>query len=89
MASILYVMATFKKNKVKITIDKAFCQGEILNFVIANGKYFGNAIGIAPQAVIDDGQFSITNIGNVSLLDYFLNIGTAKKCLKIKHPQVS
>lgn len=89
MASILYVMATFKKNKVRITTDKTLYQGKILNFVIANGKYFGNAIGIAPQAVIDDGQFSITNIGNVSLLDYFLNIGTAKKCLKIKHPQVS
>lgn len=89
MASILYVMATFKKNKVRITTDKTLYQGKILNFVIANGKYFGNAIGIAPQAVIDDGQFSITNIGNVSLLDYFLNIGTAKKCLKINHLQVS
>ena len=82
MASIIYVMATFKKNKVRITTDKTLYQGKILNFVIANGKYFGNAIGIAPQAVIDDGQFSITNIGNVSLLDYFLNISNAKKMFK-------
>ena len=44
MASIIYVMATFKKNKVRITTDKTLYQGKILNFVIANGKYFGNAI---------------------------------------------
>lgn len=89
LVSILYVMATYKKHQVKIKTDKDSYQGKILNFVIANGKYFGNAIGIAPHALLDDGLFSITNIGNVSLLDYFLHIGKAKKCQKINHPQVS
>ena len=28
-------------------------------------------------------------MGDISLLDYFKNIGTAKKCKKINHPQVS
>lgn len=89
LISILYVMATYKKHRVKLTTDQFCYQGKILNFVIANGKYFGNAIGIAPHALINDGLFSITNIGNVSLWDYFLHIGKAKKCQKINHPQVS
>lgn len=89
LVSILYVMATYRKKLVKVKTDAFLYEGKILNFVIANGKYFGNAIGIAPHAEINDGKFSITNIGNVSLLDYFLNIGKAKKCEKINHQQVS
>lgn len=88
VASILYVMATYKKKLVKIKTDKFLYEGKILNFVIANGKYFGNAIGIAPHAEINDGKFAITNIGNVSIFDYFLNIGKAKKCQKIQHAEV-
>lgn len=89
LVSILYVMATYRKKLVKVKTDAFSYEGKILNFVIANGKYFGNAIGIAPHAEINDGKFSITNIGNVSLLDYFLNIGKAKKCEKINHPKVA
>ena len=33
---------------------------------------------IAPHAEISDGEFAITNVGDISLLDYFKNIGTAK-----------
>lgn len=89
LVSILYIMATYRKNMVKVKTDAFSYEGKILNFVIANGKYFGNAIGIAPHAEINDGKFSITNIGNVSLLDYFLNNGKAKKCEKINHPKVA
>lgn len=88
VASILYVMATYRKNWVKLKTDSFSYEGKILNFVIANGKYFGNAIGIAPHAEINDGKFGITHIADVSLFDYFLHIGTAKKCKKINHPQV-
>ena len=55
---------------------------KVLNYVVANAKYFGNSIGIAPHAEISDGEFAITNVGDISLLDYFKNIGTAKKCKK-------
>lgn len=87
--AITKTIATYKKNVVKITAKEFSWQGKILNFVIANGKYFGNAIGIAPHAEISDGKFAITNVGDVSLMDYFKNLGTAKKCEKIIHPQVS
>ena len=61
----------------------------MLNFVVANAKYFGNSIGIAPHAEISDGKFAITQIGDISIIDYFKNINTAKKCQKIVHPEVS
>ena len=46
--------------------------------VVANGKYFGNGLGIAPDADVTDGKFSFVIIGDINLLDYFKNLGTVK-----------
>lgn len=86
--AIFSTFLTYKKDIIKVTSSEFIWEGKILNFVIANGKYFGNAIGIAPHAEISDGKFAITNIGNVSVLDYLKNLGTTKRCEKIKHPEV-
>jgi len=56
--------------------------------VVANGKYFGNGLGVAPDASVTDGKFDIVIIGDVSLMDYFKNLGTVKKCEKVNHPEV-
>ena len=32
--------------------------------------------------------FDIVIIGDVSLMDYFKNLGTVKKCEKVNHPEV-
>lgn len=87
--AIISTFLTYKKKQIKVTAKEFSWEGKVLNFVIANAKYFGNSIGIAPHAEISDGKFAITNIGDISLIDYFKNIGTAKKCQKIIHPQVS
>jgi YegS/Rv2252/BmrU family lipid kinase len=87
--AIVSTFLTYKKKKIKVTAKEFTWEGKVLNFVVANAKYFGNSIGIAPHAEISDGKFAITNIGDISLKDYFMNIGTAKKCKKIMHPEVS
>ena len=87
--AILFTFLTYQKKRMKATAQDFFWEGKILNFVVANAKFFGNAIGIAPHAEISNGKFAITNVGDISLLDYFKNIGTAKKCQKIIHPEVS
>lgn len=86
--AIVSTFFTYKKKQIKVTFGNETWEGKILNYVIANAKYFGNAIGIAPHADISSGSFAITNIGNISLWDYFKNIGKAKKCQKINHPEV-
>ena len=87
--AIVSTFLTYKKKLIKVSAKEFSWEGKVLNFVIANAKYFGNSIGIAPHAEISDGKFAITNIGDISLIDYFKNIGTAKKCKKIIHPEVS
>ncbi len=87
--SILSTFLNYKKQI--ITVDSADFKwrGEILNLVIANGKFFGNGLGIAPNASVNDGFFDITIIGNVSLLDYAKNLAKVKKALPISHSEIS
>lgn len=87
--AIISTFLIYKKKLIKVTAKEFSWEGKVLNFVIANAKYFGNSIGIAPHAEISDGKFAITNIGDISLIDYFKNIKTAKKCKKIIHSEVS
>lgn len=63
-------------------------EGKVMNFVVANGKYFGSGLGIAPEASITDGFFEIVIMGDVSMFDYLTNLGDVRKCKKIIHPEI-
>lgn len=86
--AIIFTFFTYRKKQIKVITENKVWEGKILNYIIANAKYFGNAIGIAPHAEISSGNFAITHIRNISLWDYLMNIGKAKKCEKIPHPEV-
>ncbi len=86
--AITSTLATYEKVQVKGYGNDFNWEGKAINFVIANGKYFGNGLGIAPDASLSDGKFDIVIIGDVSMMDYFKNLGTVKKCQKIVHPEV-
>ena len=86
--AITSTLATYEKVQVKATSDNFHWEGKAINFVVANGKYFGNGLGVAPEASVTDGKFEIVIIGDVTMLDYFKNLGTVKKCQKVVHPEV-
>lgn len=86
--AITTTIATYKNCNVKCWNDNFSWQGKVINMVVANGKYFGNGLGVAPDAEVTDGKFSFVIIGDVGLFDYFKNLGTVKKCEKIQHPEV-
>lgn len=86
--AITSTVATYKKCNVRCWNDTFSWQGKVINMVVANGKYFGNGLGIAPDADVTDGKFSFVIIGDINLLDYFKNLGTVKKCEKVQHPMV-
>jgi len=66
-----------------------FCwQGEALTLAIANGRYFGSGLCIAPHAKVNDGLFGITLLGQVSVKDFVMKFGQLKKGVMIKHPEV-
>ncbi len=58
-------------------------------FAIANGKYYGNGLCIAPEAALDDGEFDVFACGGAGVFDFILQSIPLKKGRKVKHQKVS
>jgi YegS/Rv2252/BmrU family lipid kinase len=70
-ATVVSIFLYGKKN-IRIQIDDSYDRNIIAwNIAVANGKYHGGGMLVAPDAVIDDGLFHITVIGNLSLGEVF------------------
>jgi len=46
----------------------------VANLVIANARYFGGGMKVAPNAKLDDGQFDVITIGDMSALKILANV---------------
>jgi YegS/Rv2252/BmrU family lipid kinase len=86
--AIITTFLTYKHQLMKTKADDFIYEGKILSYIIANGKYFGGGLGIAPDAKPDDGWLHITLGGEISLWDYLLNLSKVRQCKKIEHSQM-
>ncbi len=86
--AIIQTLFTYRAKPIKALIDGHNYEGKVLNFIVANGRYFGNGLGIAPHAKINDGLFSIVILGKVKILDYIWYLPTIRKCEPIEHPDL-
>ena len=60
----------YKNAGVRIRIDGApFYEGPIFNVAIANGRYFGGGMKIAPHADLADGRFEVIALGDLGKSD--------------------
>ena len=60
-----------------------------MSIVVANGKFFGSGLGVAPDAVIDDGLFELVTLADINMMDYIKNIGRIRSSEKLSHPEVT
>ncbi len=88
MKAIILTFLTYKHRKVRITADNFLWEGKVLLVVMANGKYFGSGLCIAPQAEPDDGKMQIVLLANVTLFDYLKHQGEVRRGEIISHPEV-
>ena len=79
---------SYVKKEVSCTSSTWDWKGKLLQMTVANGRYFGNAICIAPNAKVTDGLFQVSIFGDLSIWDYLKNYGNLKKGVKINLPQV-
>ncbi len=64
-------MMNFKYNNVKIKTSEGFeFSGETTAVVFANGKFFGNGLGISPRSVLDDGFLNLVLVKKISMLNF-------------------
>ena len=63
--------------RVKITIDDAEEKTlDTVNFCVANARFFGGGMKIAPEASLADGLFDVVNIGDISTMRILMNAHT-------------
>lgn len=87
--SILDGFLTYKKQTIVYEADGKTKTEKSMAIVIANGKYFGDSLCIAPNAKINDGKLNMVVLGNITTFDYILNLSNLKNGRHIEHKEVS
>jgi diacylglycerol kinase (ATP) len=63
-------------------------KSDMRSFAVANAKYFGNGLCIAPEGRLDDGILNVFACGPVSVADFIIQSVPLKQGRKVHHPQV-
>ncbi len=89
LLGILRTLFTHKNKKIRVIIDQEERYNQYLNSVmVANGKYFGGGIQIAPEANLKNGSFNIVLLKNFNKLQIIVNLIKAYKGTHLSHPLV-
>jgi diacylglycerol kinase family enzyme len=73
----------------RVTVDGAIVyDGRLVSLVVANGRYFGGGMKIAPPARIDDGALDIVLLGDLSRVDLVSQIWKLYPGTHLRNPQV-
>jgi diacylglycerol kinase (ATP) len=62
----------YRNQRVRLVLDdkeEEALELTINNVAVANGRYFGGGMHIAPDALLDDGIFDVVAVGDVNALD--------------------
>lgn len=68
MLGTLKGLTQYKNQRVRLRIDDSFEEELLANTVaVANGRFFGGGMKVAPDARLDDGQFEVVVIGDIGV----------------------
>ncbi|HLM57933.1 MAG TPA: diacylglycerol kinase family protein [Pyrinomonadaceae bacterium] len=73
-AAALRSALAFEKPTVRVSVDGGReARLTVANFCVANARYFGGGMKVAPNALLDDGLFDVISIGDLSAPAIFAN----------------
>ncbi len=80
----------YSNTEVSITVDdQPARRGPIYNVAVANGRFFGGGMMIAPHAELGDGQFDLVVMGDISFGDLLLRGLDVYSGKHLTNPKVS
>ncbi len=77
-----------KPQPVSIKADGYRYEGKVKAVCMANGRYFGSGLGIAPKALVNDGLLNLVIVGDVSVFTFLRFTGKLRCAQTIIHPEV-
>jgi diacylglycerol kinase (ATP) len=72
----------WRNTEVTVTLDEQERKGPMHDVIVANGRWHGGGMKLAPDASCDDGLFDVVLIGDINKLDF---VTTAPKLYSGKH----
>jgi YegS/Rv2252/BmrU family lipid kinase len=64
----------YERPAVRVRLDEgAESRLAVTNFAVANARFFGGGMKIAPEALVDDGLFDVVAVGDMSAAEIFRN----------------
>lgn len=87
-ASILRQLISFNPKLMRITLDDITMEKRVWLVAVANAKFFGGGMMIAPTAEVDDGMFDVYIIEETSKLELLRVLPKVFKGNHVSHPAV-
>jgi len=90
LISALYTLLTYKDKKAKVYLDgKLIADGLINSVIVANGKYFGGGMKVAPEASMNDGILDVVIFHHMSRVVLLKSFPAIYNGDHIKNPHCS
>jgi YegS/Rv2252/BmrU family lipid kinase len=86
--ALLREFAAWKNTEVTVTLDDAERRGKMHDVIVANGRWHGGGMKLAPDARPDDGLFDVVLIGDVTKLDFLTTAPKLYSGRHVSHPRV-
>jgi diacylglycerol kinase (ATP) len=87
-AALVRVFAGWRNTELDVEVAGERRAGKMTNLIVANGRYQGGGMLIAPESVPDDGLFDVLVIGDITKRDFLLNVGKIYRGTHLSHPKI-
>jgi YegS/Rv2252/BmrU family lipid kinase len=88
LGNLLISMLHYTNKHVSLRFEDSTQQRRMNSVVVCNGRYFGGAMCIAPPADLQDGEFDLVILGDLSKPELVANVPKIYKGTHLTHPKV-
>lgn len=86
--AIIKTFFSYTPRQVSVQSDDWTWQGPVRTIAIANARFYGQGLCVAPEGRADDGILNLFIAGKVSVLDFILQTAPLKRGHYVRHPAV-
>lgn len=89
LTGLVTTLFTYRNLPVRVVLDGQVVEQVANAVVVANGRYFGGGMFVAPEASLEDGLFDVIIVGDMGRLELLVNTPRLYKGTHLSHPKVS
>lgn len=89
LTGLMSTLFTYQNKPVVLRVDERLKKISVLSIVLANGRYFGGGMFIAPDAHLDDGLLDMIIVGDIGKLELLKALPMVYRGTHGNHPKVS